>query len=90
MTETEMTTKDAVLKIAALAEEMTQSNSKLKPLATAILAVATAAMLDEKVGLPLGMLLFQEPIEMIGQVSTKIIQGMEKLKKEEAEWPAEI
>lgn len=90
MTETKMTTKDAALKIAALAEEMTQSNSKLKPLATVMLAAATAAMLDEKVGLPWGMLLFQEPIEMMGQISTKIIQESEKLKKEEAEWPAEI
>ena len=92
MTETKMTTKEAALKIRDLSIEMVNSNSELRPLACLIMAAATAALLDEKMGLPLAMLAFAEPVELMGKIAREIKQApAESYPKGEVEqWPTEI
>lgn len=91
-TETKMTTREAALKIRDLSNELTESNPELKPLACLIMAAATAALLDEEIGLPLAMLAFAEPVELIGKVAEEINQAVAESdsKGGEVEWPTEM
>lgn len=91
MTETKMTTREAALKIRDLSTELIESNSELKPLACLIMAAATAALIDEKMGLPLAILAFAEPVELMGRIAKDINQEIRAREGgEEVEWPTEM